>query len=177
MFRSVLFGLVVLASSSLSAGESAEPIRFDCGFEGASLGRIEQVGDSQYRLHVAGQQDSRGRNRQATWYLFRMDNVRDRDLVLTLTDLVGEYNDKPGAVPMGPALRPVFSYDGRTWQHWPEMTWDAGKKEAVVRLRPEQDRLWVAHVPPYPHSQLLELLQAIRRRANCGNGSPSSSPP
>jgi hypothetical protein len=102
--------LLWLSLPSLCAGSatSREPVRFNKGFEGASLGRIEQVGESAYRLHVEGQQDSRGRNRQATWFYFGMENVRDRDVVLTFTDFVGEYNDRPGACPMGPDLCPTI---------------------------------------------------------------------
>jgi hypothetical protein len=33
----------------------------------------------------------------ANWYYFRTDGVRGRDITVILTDVVGEYNDKPGA--------------------------------------------------------------------------------
>jgi hypothetical protein len=81
--------------------------------------------------------------------------------VLTFTDYIGEYNDRPGAVPMGPDLRPVFSYDGESWRHFSAMTWDDAKKEATFRFTPEHDRVWLAHVPPYPHSRLQRLLGEI----------------
>src|SRR5689334_19637825 len=71
------------------------PILINKNFEGGSLGKVEKMGDAEFRLHVEGQYDERGRNRQASWYYFRMENVAGRDLVLTITDLIGEYNDKP----------------------------------------------------------------------------------
>src|SRR5947209_9413780 len=97
--------------------ENARLITFNLNFEGASLGSIEKLADATFRCHVEGQHDERGRNRQANWYFFRMDNVKGRDIVLTLTDFVGEYNDKPGACPMGPDIVPVYSDDGVEWKH------------------------------------------------------------
>ncbi len=143
--------------------DSPKPVTIATNFEGGSLGEIRPLGAGQFRLHVAGQVDERGRNRQASWYFFRMDNVKDRDLVLTLTDFVGEYNDKPGACPMNAETIPVFSTDGKTWTHFPAMDWDDVKKEATLRIRPGADTLWVAHIAPYTHGDLLRLLAEVGR--------------
>ena len=93
-----------------------------------------------------------------------MEGVKDRDITLTLADLVGEYNGKPGACPMTADTIPVFSDDNEHWQHFPEMAWDDVKKEATLHFRPEHDRIWIAHLPPYPHSRLLRLLEQIDRK-------------
>ena len=45
---------------------SAKPVLFNTAFESGSIGLIEKLGDTEFRLHVKGQQDSRGRNRQVT---------------------------------------------------------------------------------------------------------------
>ncbi|HEX4792872.1 MAG TPA: M14-type cytosolic carboxypeptidase [Humisphaera sp.] len=100
----------------------AQSITFNTNFEDASVGQIEKIDDATFRCHVAGQSDERGRNRQANWYYFRMDHVKGRSLVITLTDFVGEYNDTPGAVAMNANIRPVFSDDGHTWK--PSMPMD-----------------------------------------------------
>lgn len=142
----------------------AEDITFNLNFEGASLGQIERLGDTHFRCHVLGQQDERGRNRQATWYYFRMDHVAGKEITLTLTDFVGEYHDKPGACPMGPDIVPVFSEDGRTWKHFPAIGWDEQKKETTLRFTPAGDSIWIAHVPPYTPRDLQRLLGDIRGR-------------
>ncbi len=136
-------------------------VTFNTNFEGGSLGRVETLGKNRFRCHVEGQHDERGRNRQASWYFFRLDNAKGREIELTLTDLVGEYNDKPGAVPMNENTRPVFSNDGRHWQHLPAMDWDNVKKEATLRFRPDGSSFWIAHTPPYTYSRLLALLSEI----------------
>src|SRR5688572_9400855 len=61
------------------------PVRFATNFEGACLGKVEVVGPSSFRLAVPGQQDRHGRNRQASWFYFRMDGVRGRELTVTLS--------------------------------------------------------------------------------------------
>jgi hypothetical protein len=141
----------------------ARPITFNTNFEGASLGKIEKLDDSRFRCHVAGQYDERGLNRQATWYFFRMDDVKDREITVTLTDLVGEYNDKPGACAMNSDIIPVFSYDAEHWEHFAAMDWDNTKKEATMKFRPERSTVWIAHVPPYTTSHLQRLLTEVNR--------------
>lgn len=147
----------------LPAMAQTPPITINTGFEGASLGKVERLGETAFRLHVQGQYDERGHNRQATWYYFRMDGVRGRELVLTLTDLVGEYNDRPGAVAMNADTVPVFSADGRRWQHFPAMEWDDSRKEATLRFRPESDSVRIAHIPPYTPRDLVRLLAEVDR--------------
>ena len=65
-----------------------------------------------------------------------MDGVQNREVTLTLTDFVGEYNDKPGACPMNADTVPVFSYDDDHWQHFAAMAWDDQKKEATIADKP-----------------------------------------
>lgn len=162
--------VLVLILASLSARSAAvlaqpppDPIRINTNFEGASLGIVEKLDDTRFRLHVPGQYDERGHNRQCTWYFFRMDHVRNRDLTLTLTDVVGEYNDKPGAVAMNADTVPVYSADGKHWTHFPAMEWDNERKEATLKIKPDSESLWVAHIPPYTPRDLAALLAEVDR--------------
>lgn len=154
-------GLLVLAGDA----PGQEDVRFHTNFEGGSLGRIERIGPDAYRCHVRGQQDQSGRNRQASWYFFRIDGASGRELTLILTDLIGEYNGRPGAVPMGPEIRPVISDDGERWTPIADTCWDDRTKEATLRIRPARDIVWIAHQPPYTPSRLARLLEEIDRRA------------
>lgn len=160
MYRLLCF---LLFTAAPLAAQPQPPILINKNFEGGSLGRVEKLGETEFRLHVEGQFDERGCNRQASWYFFRLDQVEGRDLTLTLTDFVGEYNDKPGACPMYASTHPVFSYDGKTWQHFRAMDWDDQAKEATLRFRPASDYVWIAHVPPYTHSDFLRLLEDLDR--------------
>jgi len=145
--------------------QESAAITFNKNFEGGSLGKIETIEGTQYRCFVEGQHDERGRNRQANWYYFRMDGVKGREVTLTLTDFLGEYNDRPGACPMNADTVPVFSYDDEHWQHFRTMRWDEQKKEATLNFLAEQDRIWIAHIPPYSYSRLLRLIEQLDRAA------------
>src|SRR4051794_35735352 len=93
VLRCVLLAPVALAGMpGLARAVEPGPIVFNTNFEGASIGKIEQLGVSTFRCHVKGQSNEFGRNRQASWYYFRMDGVKGLDLTITLTDFVGEYN-------------------------------------------------------------------------------------
>src|SRR4051812_30347591 len=102
LILSVVIGAIVAhAAQPTSALAETNPILFNTAFESGSIGLIEKLGETEFRLHIKGQQDSRGRNRQATWFFFRMDDVAGRALTLHLTSFKGEYNDKPASAPSG----------------------------------------------------------------------------
>ena len=163
MLPALVASILAVDLAAVGLAQDVSAVTFNTNFEGASLGRIETLGPAHFRCHVAGQHDERGRNRQASWYCFRMDGVQGRDITLTLTDLVGEYNDKPGACPMSADTIPVFSYDGENWQHFAALRWDDEAKEATLNFRPERDTIWIAHVPPYTTSRLQRLLSDANR--------------
>jgi hypothetical protein len=154
---------LLLTCLTLIAAAEPPQITFNTNFEGGSLGRIEKISPTEFRCHVAGQHDQRGRNRQASWYYFRLDHLAGQKITITLTDLIGEYNDKPGAVPAGPDILPVFSENGQTWQHFPTGAWDNEKKEMTLTLQSQSDTVWIAHVPPYTPADLAKLLADVSR--------------
>jgi hypothetical protein len=163
MLKQLCLGVSFILGAFSLAAQETPAIVFNKNFEGGALGKIEKLGETVFRCFVEGQHDERGRNRQANWYYFRMENVRGRDITLTLTDFIGEYNDKPGSCPMNADTIPVFSDDGENWKHFPAMQWDNQKKEATLQFRAGQDRIWIAHIAPYTHSRLLRLLADLDR--------------
>jgi hypothetical protein len=126
-------------------------------FPGGTVGKADWVSPDHLRIHVEGQADQDGRNRQANWYYFRLDGVKGRELTIELTDVVGEYNYKPGSHAVSKDTHPVFSYDGETWTHVEKVGWDDEKKELRFRLTPERDTVWIAHTPPYTLDNLERL--------------------
>ena len=160
--RAPYFIFSFLACTVLASAEDRGPIRFNTNFPSGSLGKIValETPDS-FRCHILGQYNESGRNRQTSWFFFRIENVKDRDVTLVMTDYIGEYNLRPGAVPMKATIAPVYSEDGQTWRHIHTMEWDNEKKEATLRLRPTTDILWVAHVPPYTHDRILKFLDEL----------------
>jgi len=163
LFCAALLCEAPAAQRAAAPAHQAPPVTLSKAFEGGSLGKVEKLGETVFRCFVEGQHDERGRNRQANWYYFRMDGVKDRDMTITLTDFLGEYNDQPGACSMNADTIPVYSDDGERWQHFPAMDWNDATKEATLKFRPANNAIWIAHVPPYTHSRLLGLLEQINQ--------------
>jgi hypothetical protein len=149
---------LALLALPLAACSSAVSITTD--FEGGSLGKVEQVSATQFRCAVAGQADQDGRNRQASWYCFRLDGAKGREVTITLTELRGEYNYKPANLCVRDDTPPLVSSDGKAWRHIDRIS--LKNDEATFRVTPESDTLWVAHLEPYPASRLARFLEEIR---------------
>ena len=152
--KAVLF----LAASILSAAS----VHTD--FEGASLGQIEKLSETNFRLHVAGQADQHNRNRQASWYYFRIDDAAAGQLILDMVGLPGEYNFKPNKGAITGDTPPVISYDnGRTWTHMTTFEYDAAEPRLRLRIKPAAARFWIAHTPPYTSENLMRLRNEIAK--------------
>ncbi|MCB9383045.1 MAG: hypothetical protein H6509_00400 [Bryobacterales bacterium] len=126
-------------------------------FPGGTVGKADWVSPDHLRVHVEGQADQDSRNRQANWYYFRLDGVKGRPLTIELTDVVGEYNYKPGSHAVSKDTHPVFSYDDATWTNVETVEWDDDRKELRFQITPESDTIWIAHTPPYTLDNLAAL--------------------
>lgn len=144
--------------AAAAALPAAVTIRSD--FEGGSIGRVRQLAPRHFRCGVKGEVDQDKRNRQASWYYFRLEGGAGAETTIDLTDLPGEYNYKFGALPITGATRPFISYDRKTWTVLPEsaVEWDAGEPRLRMRFTPARSPVWVAHVPPYTTEDLNRLL-------------------
>src|SRR5438874_10356422 len=132
-------------------------------FEGGNVGKVEQVSATHLRCAVQGQADQDGRNRQADWYYFKLENLPTQQVTIDLVNLGGEYNYKSPAYSVTKGTRPVHSYDGVSWRHFSDdqVSWDDREPHLTVRFLPEHSRMWVAHVPPYTNKDLAALLDGF----------------
>jgi murein tripeptide amidase MpaA len=133
-------------------------------FEAGSLGKIERVSPTHFRCSVKGEVDQDSRNRQASWYYFRLDHAAGREITIDLVDLAGEYDYRAGAFSITKASRPVYSDDDKTWKHFrdQEVQWDDRAMTLRLRFTPLKNRMWIAHVPPYTTADLARLLRTLR---------------
>ena len=152
----------------------AAAIVVSAGFEAGSIGRVETIAPDHLHCAVRGQADQNGRNRQANWYYFRLDHLPRREVRIDFTDLVGEYNFRPGAHAVTRNTHPVFSYDNRNWQHFDasQTSWDEQAVQLTIRFTPTARTMWIAHMTTYGKRELDRLL-AIRspylRRETAGS--------
>lgn len=145
-------------------------ITVSADFEAGSVGKVELVSPTHLRCALVGELDQDQRNRQASWYYFRLDGLPHQEVIVELADLVGEYNYRPGAHSVTAKTRPVFSYDDPTWRHFSdrEVEWDDQQVRLRLRFTPARSHLWIAHVPPYT---TIDLKRPPRRsaRAPCAS--------
>jgi len=161
LFSARFFALSVLCLLLPSFCPAAE-ISLRSDFEGGMLGPVKQISEAHFLCSVPGQADQDGRNRQPSWYSFSVNEAKGREVKVTLTDLRGEYNYKPGGVSINEASPPVVSADGINWHHLTTMTFDKSNDQASFTLIPESDHVMVAHIEPYTASRVNQLLAEIR---------------
>ncbi|MEJ7665577.1 MAG: M14-type cytosolic carboxypeptidase [Hymenobacter sp.] len=131
-------------------------------FESGSLGRIEKLSETHFRIGVKGEQDQDGRNRQASWYYFEVKGAPKTEMTLDLVDLAGEYNYAPNRGAISQQTPPVISYDGKTWTHLDNVEYDGVEPRLRLRIKPEKKRFCVAHTPPYTNQDLRKLRSDYR---------------
>lgn len=141
-------------------------ISIHSNFEGGSLGKVDVIGPDHYRCHVRGQTDQDGRNRQASWYYFRVDDAAGKTLTFDMTDLAGEYNYQPTRGSITKDTLPFYSSDNVLWHPVQEAAYDTKKLELRFSVRVTSDRLWIAHVPPYTTQNFRDLVRDISGNPN-----------
>ncbi len=149
-----------LLNPAFSQSTPRTPISISTDFEGGNLGGIRQIDEMHWECALAGESDADDRNRQASWYYFRIDGAKGTPLTIELTDLVGEYNYKYGSHPVTSETRPVISHDQTHWHHLSDqqVQWNAADTTLRLTFNPERDTVWVAHIPPYITEPLAQLL-------------------
>jgi hypothetical protein len=126
-------------------------------FAGGCLGKIEKVSDTHFRLDAKGESDQDGRNRQANWYYFRVDNAPSKPMIFDMVNLPGEYNYHPNKGAITKDTPPVISYDGTHWEHVTTFEYDPNEPKLRLNIQPRGKRFWIAHTPPYTNENLAKL--------------------
>jgi len=148
--------LFVLALTALSISTN---------FEGGSLGKVERVSENHYRCAVIGETDQNHRNRQASWYYFRVDHAVNRDLTFDMVDLAGEYNFKPTAGSVTRDTPPFYSFDRETWIPVEDSEFHEEGPSLSFTIHSTSQTVWIAHVPPYTNQNLDRLLKDLARKS------------
>jgi hypothetical protein len=139
-------------------------VTISTNFEGGSLDQVKMLSATHFRCGVKGEVDQDQRNRQASWYFFRLDGGADRQVTIDLVNLLGEYDYKPGNLAINQQTRPVYSYDCKTWEYFAddEVAWNSQEVSLRLKFRPQRNRAWIAHIVPYLRSDLNLLMREAR---------------
>lgn len=156
----IWLAISVLALPSLAV---AKPISIHTDFEAGVLGKIVQVSATHFQCGVKGESDQAGRNRQANWYYFRVDDAKGQSLILDLVDLAGEYNYRPNQGAVTGDTLPWYSEDNQHWQPLENVEYQPATPLLRIRITPRTNRIWIAHVPPYTNQHLRRLLTGFKQ--------------
>jgi hypothetical protein len=156
----ILSNLFPIAVVLAASGWAAE-IRWN--FDGGNLQRVEKVAADHFRVLVNGQTDQDGRNRQASWYYFRVDGASRTNFTIDIAGLPGEYNYQPNRGAITKDTPPLISYDEITWKHVDNFEYDAAEPRLRLRIQPQRSRFWIAHTPPYINTELARLRKTVAR--------------
>lgn len=137
-------------------------------FEAGSLMKVEAIEADWFRCHVKGQTDQDGRNRQASWYYFRVDGAKGRTLTFEMVDLAGEYNYRPNAGSITSGTLPFYSVDGRTWIPIDDGEYNEKGPSLRYQVRVPANRIWIAHVPPYTTADFRKLSDELTQSSSAG---------
>lgn len=143
---------------------AAATVRSD--FEGGSLGNVEKISETHFRLGVKGQTDQDRRNRQASWYYFEVKDATAKEITFDMVDLPGEYNYKPNRGAITADTPPVISFDGKTWKHVESAEYMAEEPRLRLRIKPSGTWFRIAHTPPYTNEDLETLRKDIHGHAD-----------
>jgi hypothetical protein len=151
----------------LHASDPLAPV-LSWDFEAGSLVKVETIGTDRFRCHVKGQTDQDGRNRQASWYYFRVDGAKGRTLTFEMVDLAGEYNYRPNSGSITRGTLPFFSIDRRTWIPIDKGEYDERGPSLRYQVRVPSSRIWIAHVPPYTTADFRKFSGELARSRSAG---------
>ena len=137
-------------------------ISIQTNFEAGNIGKLETVSENHVRCAVTGETDQDGRNRQPSWFYFRMDGIAGREITVDLVGLEGEYNYRPHDGRGLRNMRPVYSYDQKNWKHFESVEWIDKPATSRLRFRAAGKQIWIARIPPYTNGDLDALIGRFR---------------
>ena len=113
---------------------------------------------------MKGQQDEHGRNRQASWYFFRIDGAagsRDHPHPDRLRGRVQRHGRAPAR--WGPTSCRSPARTANTGLRSPTSAGTIAPRRPRSGSGPRRDAVWIAHQPPYTPRRLARLLEQVDR--------------
>lgn len=137
-------------------------LKLSTDFAGGSVGQVSRVSELHLRVGVKGQSDQDGRNRQASWFSFRVSGAgKGTEVILDLVDLPGEYNYQANRGAVTKDTRPYWREKNGPWMEAPG-DYDAAEPKWRLRIQPKGSEFYVAHIPPYTQKSLELLRKALQ---------------
>lgn len=99
---------------------------------------------------------------QYYWFYFKLNNVANKDITITLDSLAGIYRDGPHLI-YTKSTQPVYSYDKKNWGRINDVQYDSKLHSLTFRNLFTQDSVWIAYAHPFSYSQGLALIDSVAK--------------
>lgn len=97
---------------------------------------------------------------QYYWFYFKLNNVANKDITITLDSLAGIYRGGPHLI-YTEYTRPVYSYDQKNWGRINEVHYDSKLHSLRFQNLFTEDSVWIAYAHPFSYRQGLTLIDSI----------------
>ena len=140
-------------------------VTLTAGFEAGNVAGSEWIAEDHVQVLVTGEADQDGRNRQPSWWYFRLDGVEGKTVTIDIAGLEGEYNYHKHDGSGLRNTRPAYSIDNEQWRTVESAEWLTNPSRLRIRIPAgEAKQLWVARQPPYTFARLQQLLDELGSR-------------
>ncbi|MBW3629462.1 MAG: hypothetical protein KY464_09210 [Gemmatimonadetes bacterium] len=168
MLRRTLPGVLLLLASCAAPPRSpravpasgGDAVTFRADFDRGSMGPLVRVAPGHYVGVPRHWRGKDGIDDQYYWWYFQAVGTRDRTLTIQLDSLSGTYRGGKHEVYTSYTF-PVYSYDRRSWQRIPDVSYDGAGRSFRFTHRFERDTVWIAYAHPYPWARAQDLVASL----------------
>ena len=103
-----------------------------------------------------------GFGKQSYWFYFRLDNVANQNITITLKNISGNYRIWQGHVLYNEHTKPVYSYDKINWERIDDCSYTDNPKVFTFSKTFTKNTVWIAYAHPYSLEQLNNYINNIK---------------
>lgn len=130
------------AMFDLAPEKRSGAVKLAAGFDGASLGRVKQLGPDEFYVYSAA--DDRPQS-PFLWFFFTVEGAQGRELTLHVNPAPFSRDKTSG----NGTRSPVVSDDGDHWQGVADKQWNADGAVLTFKHRFTKPKTWIASFFPY----------------------------
>lgn len=156
----VAFSGMGCKSAKSSHAANSSPIAVSSDFDSGSIDTLWESKPnflSGWPIHWKQKSSS---DDQYYWFYFKLNNVVNKDITITLDSLAGIYRGGQHLI-YTKATQPVYSYDQKNWDRIADVKYDTKLHTLTFRNLFTRDSVWIAYAHPFSYGQESALIDSI----------------
>ncbi|HRP57393.1 M14-type cytosolic carboxypeptidase [Agriterribacter sp.] len=147
-----------LAKNSHAANSS--PVAVSSNFDSGSIDTLWESKPNFLTGWPIHRKQKSSTDDQYYWFYFKLNNVANKDITITLDSLAGIYRGGPHLI-YTKGTQPVYSYDQKSWGRISDVHYDPKTHTLTFQNLFTQDSVWIAYAHPFSYSQGLALIDSV----------------